>query len=381
MLEKSRQNNDKRIVLHKQISDRLIEEIRMGKFPIGERMPGQAELEKEYNVSTGTIRQALATLERKGIIQRTAGRGTFVSLQPSSKKEQGAIKNIGLIRDVSGYEEDISAETEVFKEFIRYCSQAKLRLIADQLNLGAQNGKKEIIETFEDISLDGLCLFIHDEVPYMSELEMIGSQFKSFVLLVPHLCSGSLPFDCIDVDLAVGTRQLMRFLLSTGHRRIACVGPRMLDEATRSTRWKVYIEEMERSDIPIDESLLIETPSDHIPYEFTNSVINLVRGDNPATIIFASNDWLARQIMEWLWKAGIRVPHDVGLCGLDDILARQLVPSLTTVAFPFAKAASSAIEILTQQCSEQENTTRHITLSTELVIRDSVLPVNAMKNK
>ena len=361
--------------LHKQISDLLIEEIRTGKLSIGKKLPSQAELEKKFKVSTGTIRQSLATLERKGIIQRTAGRGTFVSLQPNNSSSSFVLKNIGLIRDVSGYDEDMAAETEVFAEFIKHCRKEGMRLIADQISLSAST-RKGIIETFEDISIDGLCLFIHDELPYIDELELISGQFRSFALLVPHLCPLSLSFDCVDVDLSVGVRQLMRFLLSIGHRRIACVGPRMYDESSRSTRWKVYLEEMARDRISIDESLMIETPID--PYEFAEPIIEMVRRKDSPSVIFASNDWLARQIMEWLWKADIRVPQDVGLCGVDDIMAGQLVPALTSVAFPFAKAASSAIEILRERYLNSEKVARHMTLSTELVIRDSVLPLNAM---
>ena len=45
----------------------------------GAVLPSERELCDEFNVSRGTARQALAELEKAGIVYRKQGRGTFVS--------------------------------------------------------------------------------------------------------------------------------------------------------------------------------------------------------------------------------------------------------------------------------------------------------------
>ncbi len=50
-------------------------------FPQGGRIPGEIELAKRLDVNRGTLRQALSTLEREGLIIRRQGSGTYVNRQ------------------------------------------------------------------------------------------------------------------------------------------------------------------------------------------------------------------------------------------------------------------------------------------------------------
>jgi GntR family transcriptional regulator len=60
--------------------ERLIErEIGSGRFVPSERLPPEPELASSFGVSRSVIRQALARLERDGVIARERGRGTFVA--------------------------------------------------------------------------------------------------------------------------------------------------------------------------------------------------------------------------------------------------------------------------------------------------------------
>ncbi len=57
--------------------------------------------------------------------------------------------------------------------------------------------------------------------------------------------------------------------------------------------------------------------------------------DSPPTAIIAHNDMMAIGVMHGLMSAGIRIPEDVSIVGIDDILSARLVtPKLTTIALP-----------------------------------------------
>jgi len=63
-----------------QIEDRVAEAIAAGDLKAGDRLPPERELAGQLGVSRMTLRQALQTLERRGLVRRTVGRrgGTFV---------------------------------------------------------------------------------------------------------------------------------------------------------------------------------------------------------------------------------------------------------------------------------------------------------------
>ncbi|MFD4998493.1 GntR family transcriptional regulator [Streptomyces buecherae] len=63
---------------YRQIADELRMQITRGDIPPGGKLPTEAELGKEHGVSRGTVRLALGALTNEGLIEGTAGRGTFV---------------------------------------------------------------------------------------------------------------------------------------------------------------------------------------------------------------------------------------------------------------------------------------------------------------
>lgn len=66
-------------VKHARVSSQLIQEIIRGSLAPGTRLPGEHELAARFDVSRGTVRQALARLEADGLIEKHAGAGSFVS--------------------------------------------------------------------------------------------------------------------------------------------------------------------------------------------------------------------------------------------------------------------------------------------------------------
>lgn len=64
---------------HVQIEEQLAERIASRELAAGERLPPERELAKGLGVSRMTVRQALASLNARGLVERGVGRGTFVA--------------------------------------------------------------------------------------------------------------------------------------------------------------------------------------------------------------------------------------------------------------------------------------------------------------
>ena len=75
----SKLNREVHTPLYLQIEDLIIEQVESGEISPGDTIPSEAELQKKYNVSRTTIRQAMANLAKDGIIIKKQGKGTFVS--------------------------------------------------------------------------------------------------------------------------------------------------------------------------------------------------------------------------------------------------------------------------------------------------------------
>lgn len=65
--------------MYMRLMEMLVAKIKDGKWVIGNQIPNEMELSREYGVSGGTMRKALDLLEERGYVTRQQGRGTFVT--------------------------------------------------------------------------------------------------------------------------------------------------------------------------------------------------------------------------------------------------------------------------------------------------------------
>ncbi|UFN47875.1 GntR family transcriptional regulator [Roseomonas sp. OT10] len=71
--------------LYAQVETILTNRIAEGEWPPGHALPAEPELAAELGVSHGTVRKALDALERRHLIERRQGKGTFVARQTSER--------------------------------------------------------------------------------------------------------------------------------------------------------------------------------------------------------------------------------------------------------------------------------------------------------
>jgi GntR family transcriptional regulator len=91
------------------VAKSLREELRH-EYVVGGRLPSEPELAAQYRVSRGTVRQALAVLEREGVIIRRQGAGTYVHyISRAQTRAEHAYEFTDLLR-IAGFEAGIRLE-------------------------------------------------------------------------------------------------------------------------------------------------------------------------------------------------------------------------------------------------------------------------------
>jgi GntR family transcriptional regulator len=121
-----------------QIVERVEAAVRRGELSEGDRLPPERRLAADLGVSRMTLRQALAALETRGLVTRTAGRGggTFVS-SPKLVRDLGAFA--GLSEQLR--RQNVTAGARILSATEVSAGEA----VADALELGVGDPVGEIV--------------------------------------------------------------------------------------------------------------------------------------------------------------------------------------------------------------------------------------------
>lgn len=160
-------------------------------------------------------------------------------------------------------------------------------------------------------------------------------------------------------------------LISLGHRSFAVVGGDRRISDTSRLRYEGCLEAFRRSGISFDPELDYETA--RFSYlEGYRATQNLLSRGRRFTALFAMSDVMAIGAIRALRDAGLRVPEDVSVMGLDGLtIGEYTTPRLSTVAQPVDSLAERSL-ILLQQSMEAEGTSRHEIVPVTLWMRESV---------
>jgi LacI family transcriptional regulator, repressor for deo operon, udp, cdd, tsx, nupC, and nupG len=98
----------------------------------------------------------------------------------------------------------------------------------------------------------------------------------------------------------------------------------------------------------------------------------LERPDRP-TAVFAASDEMAMGAAHVARRAGVRVPQELSVIGIDDHEMAELY-DLTTVAQPVAQQGVIAADLITAALEEPDRPQPAIVLPTHVVVRGSTGP-------
>lgn len=193
----------------------------------------------------------------------------------------------------------------------------------------------------------------------------------------PVVVIGSRPeyaaFDCVGSDTLGSIRQALDHLTERGHTAIGLI-PGPADRPATATRVDAFRAEMARRNLLVPPGRIVYAEFTHDGGAAAAGAL-LAPGVRP-TAILCGNDVIALGALAALQVAGVAVPDDISVVGIDNIdSAGVTCPPLTTIGKNKSKLGERATELLIARIEGRLGPVRvRELLPTTLIARGSVAP-------
>lgn len=180
----------------------------------------------------------------------------------------------------------------------------------------------------------------------------------------------------ISIDNYSASKQVMQYLISTGHKAIGFVGTQN-HYMSSEERLRGYKSALEEVGLKVDLNRIAFADDD---YNFKSGIraarALLAQSDKP-TAIFCISDVLALGAIRAAEEMGLKVPEEVSIVGFDDVeYASMFKPMLTTVSQPGYSLGKSSAELLIKKI-KNDATDGSAFLPHKLILRDSTAIIKA----
>jgi len=185
--------------------------------------------------------------------------------------------------------------------------------------------------------------------------------------------------DHVSVDNFEAARIATQHLIAQGHRRLAFVTAAGI---TMSRREKIsgFMAAATGAGLAASAQVIEGTPvqeyGDSMMSELGRIEAAELAGRDPAerpTGVVAVNDMMALGLMAGFREAGLSVPADVSVVGMDDVFLSALMsPALTTVRLPVPEMAHTIVERVMSRLADPGLPTGEFMFQPSLVVRGSV---------
>jgi GntR family transcriptional regulator of arabinose operon len=382
---------DSMVSLHVQLHMRLRQLILSGQWPQGARIPSENQFATHLKISRSTIRLALQKAEIEGLIERSAGRGTFVAGVPSKTRQN---RHIAFIT----YGFDSESQLMMLKGAESGVKAYGYQIILS--NVQSQQEEFEILQHLRAESVAGVLLWPNANAshttPRSGESDSFGYQHIHLPLVLMDRQIHGIDYDCVTSDNYGGALSLMQHLIELGHQHIAFLSHHEMELLSVKERYHGYRDALRNAHLNETSPWLISEPGFEIGnyYTFRGSLdMNslelrqirdyLLNAQPRPTAIFAINDYLAILVARTLKLLQFPVPENVSIAGFDDIdMAAHLEVPLTTVAQDSFLIGKRAAERLIRRLEGYDGPAECVLIPTELRIRSSTsVPMNSPRKE
>ncbi len=236
-------------------------------------------------------------------------------------------------------------------------------------NININNRPMTFLEHCRYRNFDGVCIacinFQQQEVT-----ELVDSTLP--VVTIDHMFNNHTSINSANVQ---GMQELVQYIYSMGHRRIAYVH----GEKSAVTEQRVTSFCKTLLDYGIDvPSEYLMTSAYHDPKSTKQSVKKLLSLPTPPTCIIMPDDYAAIGGIEAIEAEGLRIPEDISIAGYDGISLSQVIkPRLTTLEQDTEKLGSEAARRLIELIESPLTTlTENVTVTGNLIEGKSVARIS-----
>lgn len=191
--------------------------------------------------------------------------------------------------------------------------------------------------------------------------------------------SGASVIDHVTVDSFESSRIATQHLIAQGHRRLAFVTP---SGRTMSRNEKIagFLAAAKAAGLEasaqVVEGLPVDEYGDSMMSELGRMQAGLIaRHEQRPTGVIGVNDLLAFGLMAGFRDAGLSVPQDVSVIGIDNVFLSTLMhPAMTSVRVPVPEMAQVMVERVMSRLADPSIATQEFVFAPTLVARESVAP-------
>ncbi|MCM8900110.1 LacI family transcriptional regulator [Caldicoprobacter algeriensis] len=225
--------------------------------------------------------------------------------------------------------------------------------------------EKDYLDLFKEGQVDGLILGTF-QIRDPEEMEHIAESGYPIIFIGDNASNSAV--SSIDIDNVQGVIDIIKYLHSLGHKRIAHLrGPSNMSAA--NLRLEGFVKGMKSCGLEPDPELIIESDwTVEGGYTATNKLLDRAK----FTALVCSNDYCANGAIKAIQSRGLRVPEDISVTGFDNsILAEYTSPPITTVKQPFYDLGKIAVKHLVDIMEGDIPLKTAILLQPIMVIRSS----------
>jgi LacI family transcriptional regulator len=213
--------------------------------------------------------------------------------------------------------------------------------------------------------VDGLIISpVHSE---LSRPAILAASRRVPVIQVDRVID--VPTDVVAVDQAKIITMIVEHLRSTGRARLAFVtsGESISPMAERLAAYQRAVGDAEGAHRVYARDLSVD-------WGTKAAAAMLADRDSLPDGVVCANDLIAIGVMRALRAAGIQIPRDVAVAGVDDTpLAQVTEPALTSVRQPVGQLGEEVVRMLLIRRRAPADSPRRLILSPELVVRGSTV--------
>ena len=250
---------------------------------------------------------------------------------------------------------------EVLKGIEEVFSKNGKELVAGKCNR-LQNDL-QVIRLLTEKMTDGAIIFS----PKISDEMIMKLADKDFPVVVLDRELHGEYISSVLIDNVRSAYKVGEHIASVGLNSVGCLIGSGFDGEQRMRGFQNAVTDF---DLEVSQEWTLDADwKEEIAYKKT---LEMIQKGNVPQVIFAFNDEMAKGCMEALKDMDIRIPEDVSVIGLDDIvISKYLNPKLTTVHRPLYELGVMAAETLLEM--QDGGKSKHIVLTTNLVERDSCI--------